>query len=115
MDTSTELCVCFHVPFQKVAKFIRLNKPQVPSQCSECYGAGTGCGWCVPFIEKLYEEIQEGVLDPQMKMSAEEYRLRRREHMARTRQDLLRLQGPDDEQLADPSTHEGLGGEGHTN
>ncbi|MCB2156940.1 (2Fe-2S)-binding protein [bacterium] len=101
MESPTELCVCFHVPFQKVAKFIRLNNPQVPSQCSECFGAGTGCGWCVPFIEKLFEEIRAGEQNPQMKMSADEYRQRRREYMAKTRQDLLELEDVSGESVAD--------------
>jgi bacterioferritin-associated ferredoxin len=28
----------------------------VPSQLSECYGAGTGCGWCRPFLKRLMEQ-----------------------------------------------------------
>ena len=26
------------------------------SQLSQCYGAGTGCGWCRPFLEKMLRE-----------------------------------------------------------
>lgn len=78
-----ELCVCFHVPLQKVAKFIRLERPRVASQCSECYGAGTGCGWCIPFIEKLFEAIAAGDEDPHIALSPEEYRRRRRDHLRR--------------------------------
>jgi hypothetical protein len=25
---------------------------------AECYGAGTGCGWCRPFLQKLFEASQ---------------------------------------------------------
>ena len=78
-----ELCVCFHVPLQKVAKFVRLTRPRLATQCSECYGAGTGCGWCIPFIEKLHEQIMAGEDNPHISLSPEEYRRRRRDHLRR--------------------------------
>ena len=56
MDDDDELCLCFHVTRRKVVQFIRVNKPTLPSQLSECYGAGTGCGWCRPFLKKLLEQ-----------------------------------------------------------
>lgn len=58
MDPDQELCLCFHVSLRKVQKFIRLEKPKVASQLSQCYGAGTGCGWCRPFLKRLLEEAQ---------------------------------------------------------
>lgn len=78
-----EVCVCFHVPLRKLVKFHRLSRPRVPSQFSECYGAGTGCGWCVPFLEQLFEQLEHGE-EPRFKMTAEEYRRRRREYHERT-------------------------------
>lgn len=56
MDDDEELCLCFHVTRRKVVQFIRVKQPTVPSQLSECYGAGTGCGWCRPFLKRLMEE-----------------------------------------------------------
>ena len=56
MDDDDELCLCFHVTKRKVIQFIRVNRPKVASQLSECYGAGTGCGWCRPFLKRLMEE-----------------------------------------------------------
>ena len=50
MKLDDELCLCFHVTKRKVVTFIRLEKPARASQLSECYGAGTGCGWCRPFL-----------------------------------------------------------------
>ena len=58
MDPDQELCLCFHVSLRKVQKFIRLEKPKVASQLSQCYGAGTGCGWCRPFLRRLLSEAQ---------------------------------------------------------
>lgn len=78
-----ELCVCFHVPLNKIEKFIRLNEPRVASQVSGCYGAGTGCGWCVPFIEKVFEQMRNGEA-PSIKMTRAEYLERRREYHQKT-------------------------------
>jgi NAD(P)H-nitrite reductase large subunit len=55
MELDDELCLCFHVTKRKVINFLRVEKPQRPSQMSECFGAGTGCRWCVPFLIKLWE------------------------------------------------------------
>ena len=63
MDDDDELCLCFHVTRRKVVQFIRVNRPTVPSQLSQCYGAGTGCGWCRPFLKRLMEEADPGTAD----------------------------------------------------
>lgn len=55
MKPEDKLCYCFHVSQRKVVNFIRIHQPRVPSQISECGGAGTGCGWCVPFLKKLFD------------------------------------------------------------
>ncbi|MFO0975027.1 MAG: (2Fe-2S)-binding protein [Planctomycetaceae bacterium] len=55
MKPDDKLCYCFHVTQRKVQNFIRLHQPRVPSEISECGGAGTGCGWCVPFLRKLFD------------------------------------------------------------
>lgn len=56
MKDDDELCLCFHVTKRKVMQFIRVHQPTVPSQLSDCYGAGTGCGWCRPFLKRLMEQ-----------------------------------------------------------
>ncbi|QDS91926.1 bacterioferritin-associated ferredoxin [Roseimaritima multifibrata] len=56
MKDDDELCLCFHVSKRKVVNYIRLHKPKVASQLSECFGAGTGCGWCRPFLRKLMQD-----------------------------------------------------------
>ena len=53
-----ELCLCFHVSKRKVQNFLRVNNPKRASQMSECFGAGTGCGWCRPYLRKLFEAAQ---------------------------------------------------------
>ena len=60
MAPDDELCLCFHVTKRKVVNYIRVEKPKRPAQLSECFGAGTGCGWCRPFLERLFEEAVLG-------------------------------------------------------
>ncbi len=55
MQPDDELCLCFHVTRRKVENYIRIEKPAAPSLLSECGGAGTGCGWCRPFLKRLFE------------------------------------------------------------
>ena len=60
MELDDELCLCFHVTKRKVVNFIRVEQPRRAAQLSECFGAGTGCGWCRPFLRRLFEAAQGG-------------------------------------------------------
>jgi bacterioferritin-associated ferredoxin len=60
MDLDDELCLCFHVTKRKVISFLRVERPQRESQLADCHGAGTGCGWCRPYLRKLFEAAQAG-------------------------------------------------------
>jgi bacterioferritin-associated ferredoxin len=55
-ELDREICLCFHVTRRKVVNFLRVEKPKRAAQLSECFGAGTGCGWCRPFLQKMFEE-----------------------------------------------------------
>lgn len=79
MDPHDDVCLCFHVSLHKIAKHVRLNQPKVASQISECYGAGTGCGWCIPFLEKIFEDVKSGET-PDLRMSKEDYVSRRKKY-----------------------------------
>ena len=59
MDLDDELCICFHVTKRKVVNFLRVERPQRVGQLAECFGAGTGCGWCRPFLKRLFDEAAE--------------------------------------------------------
>ncbi len=64
MQLADEICYCFHVSKRKILNFIRVHQPRRASQISECGGAGTGCGWCRPFLEKYFREsVQGGVTE----------------------------------------------------
>ena len=55
MEPDEELCLCFHVTKRKVINYIRVERPRRVAQLSDCFGAGTGCGWCRPYLKKLFE------------------------------------------------------------
>lgn len=74
-----EICLCFHVGLGKLAKFYRMHRPRLVSEFAHCHGAGTGCGWCVPYLQRLFEQMQQGQA-PALEMSGEEYRRRRIEY-----------------------------------
>jgi NAD(P)H-nitrite reductase large subunit len=58
MELDDELCLCFHVTKRKVVNYLRVERVQRESQLAECHGAGTGCGWCRPFLRKLFLAAQ---------------------------------------------------------
>ncbi len=72
-----ELCLCFHVTRRKVGNWIRLEKPRRAGQLADCYGAGTGCGWCRPYLRKLFEQaVAGGETTEDMPTAADYARLR---------------------------------------
>ena len=60
MKPEDYICVCNRVPLSKLQKFLKRQNPAVASQLSECLGAGTSCGWCIPFLEKLHRQQKAG-------------------------------------------------------
>jgi NAD(P)H-nitrite reductase large subunit len=73
MELDDELCLCFHVTKRKVINFLRVERVQRESQLADCHGAGTGCGWCRPFLKKLFEASRAGADTPLELPSADEY------------------------------------------
>ena len=59
MQPDDELCLCFHITKRKVTNYLRIEKPHRASQISECFGAGTGCGWGRPFLQRLFEQANQ--------------------------------------------------------
>jgi NAD(P)H-nitrite reductase large subunit len=77
MDLDAKVCYCFHVSRRKLMNFVRLRRPKVPSQLSECGGAGTGCGWCIPFLKQIHRQGVEGGPTDLETLTPEEYEQRR--------------------------------------
>ncbi len=55
MNADDEVCMCFHVSFRKVINFMRQVRPTRASELSNCFSAGTGCGWCRPILRQVAE------------------------------------------------------------
>lgn len=56
MNLDDKVCYCYGVSMRKLVNFARRTRPQRPSQMTECLGAGTGCGWCIPFLVRIAED-----------------------------------------------------------
>jgi bacterioferritin-associated ferredoxin len=79
MNLDDPVCLCFRVSRRKLLNYVRREQPRVASQLSQCGGAGTGCGWCIPFLTQLFAHTSGGIeLDT---LTAEEYGKGRAEHI----------------------------------
>jgi bacterioferritin-associated ferredoxin len=77
MDLDAKVCYCFHVTRRKLVNHVRLCRPKVPSQLAECGGAGTGCGWCIPFLKQIFQQAVAGGETELERLTPEEYERRR--------------------------------------
>ena len=77
MDHDDHVCLCFHVSQRKIVNFCKRERPPVASLISECLSAGTGCGWCVPFIKDLHKQVMDGVEEPGVRLDVGAYAGRR--------------------------------------
>ena len=76
MEADDHVCLCYRVSLRKLRAYLKRVKPRVPSQLCDCLGAGTGCHWCVPFLEQLHAQWKAGN-EPDLPVSPEEYAARR--------------------------------------
>jgi NAD(P)H-nitrite reductase large subunit len=81
MNPDSKVCYCFHISRRKLVNFVRREHPRVPSQLSECGGAGTGCGWCIPFLKQIFAQEVKGAPNELDQLSPEEYAERRAEYI----------------------------------
>lgn len=72
MQPEDHVCLCFGVSLRKIQNYLAREDPQVASLISECLGAGTGCGWCVPYLKALHEMHTDGQT-PTIEGTATEY------------------------------------------
>ncbi len=77
MELEAKVCYCFHISRRKLVNFVRQNRPKVASQLSECGGAGTGCGWCIPFLKQIYQQAVDGGETELERLTPAEYESRR--------------------------------------
>jgi len=60
MQPDDHVCLCFRVSLRKLTTFLECERPRVASELSLCQGAGTGCHWCVPFLERMHAQWNRG-------------------------------------------------------
>lgn len=78
MNADDDICYCYHVPLRKLVAFAKRVRPRRASQMTECLGAGTGCGWCIPFLKKIAADPEGYAL---VHLNAEEYAARRQTYI----------------------------------
>jgi bacterioferritin-associated ferredoxin len=78
MNLDDQICYCYHVSARKLVNFAARTRPRRPSQMTECLGAGTGCGWCIPFLKKIAESPESFV---DQELTAEEYAAKRKDYI----------------------------------
>ncbi|RMH12238.1 MAG: (2Fe-2S)-binding protein [Planctomycetota bacterium] len=72
MNPDDHVCLCYRVSLRKIRAYLERENPPVASLISECLDAGTGCGWCVPYLEKLHADHQSGKT-PDLTVSPQQY------------------------------------------
>ncbi len=72
MDPDDQVCLCYRVSLRKIRTYLDREHPPVASLISECLDAGTGCGWCVPFLKHLHAQHVKGE-SVDLRISPEEY------------------------------------------
>jgi NAD(P)H-nitrite reductase large subunit len=81
MELDDEICLCFHVSKRKLVNFLRVEKPRRAGQMSECFGAGTGCGWCRPMLERYFADAVEGGVTRSDEPTPQEYAQQRAKYI----------------------------------
>ena len=97
MNLDDDICYCYHVPLRKLVAFAKRVRPRRASQMTECLGAGTGCGWCIPFLKKIAADPDRFAV---VQLNAEEYAAKRQAYI-RTQQPKNTFEEP--ESPADPA------------
>lgn len=78
MELDDTVCLCFHVTRRKLVNFTRIHQPKVASQLSECGSAGSGCGWCIPFLKQIHKQGTGMEVDV---LTSEQYAQQRRDYI----------------------------------
>jgi NAD(P)H-nitrite reductase large subunit len=81
LEHDDTICYCFHVSKRKILNFIRIHRPRRASQVSECGGAGTGCGWCVPYLKRYFDEAVTGHVTQPDQVTPDEYARQRAKYI----------------------------------
>ena len=79
MNLDDPICLCFHITRRKLVNFTRIHQPKVASLLSECGSAGTGCGWCIPFLKQIHQQGTASEVDV---LTTEQYAQQRKVYIS---------------------------------
>ncbi len=82
MELDDHVCYCFHISKRKILNFIRIHEPKRASMISQCGSAGTGCGWCVPYLIRYFEQEVHDRPSDAPELIPEEYAKQRAAYIA---------------------------------
>jgi bacterioferritin-associated ferredoxin len=82
MDLDHKLCYCYGISKRKIVNFVRQTRPRKASMISQCFEAGSGCGWCIPFLVKIHRQVLAGEPVADDGLSPEEYEAMRKKYRA---------------------------------
>jgi bacterioferritin-associated ferredoxin len=78
MNLDDKICYCFGVSMRKLVNFSRRERPEQASRMTECLNAGTGCGWCIPFLIKIARDPDAFLLED---LTPDEYAEKRKQYI----------------------------------
>jgi NAD(P)H-nitrite reductase large subunit len=78
MKPDDKICYCYGVTMRKLVNYARRVRPHQPSRMTECLNAGTGCGWCIPFLVKIARNPDAFDLE---ELTPEQYAERRKSYI----------------------------------
>lgn len=81
MELDDTICYCFHISKRKIVNYLRIHRPRVASQLSNCGGAGSGCGWCVPFLKRYFAEVCDSGAGDTDGLTPEQYARQRADYI----------------------------------
>lgn len=79
MNLDEDICYCYHVSMRKLINYARRERPERASLMTRCLSAGTGCGWCIPFLQRIAEDPDRFDLG---NLTPEEYAAQRQTYRA---------------------------------
>ena len=78
VNLDDRICYCYGVSMRKLVNFSRRERPEQPSRMTECLNAGTGCGWCIPFLIKIARDPDAFALE---EFTSDDYAERRAQYI----------------------------------
>jgi bacterioferritin-associated ferredoxin len=82
VDLDHKLCYCYGISKRKIVNFVKQTRPRRASQISACFEAGSGCGWCIPFLVKIHRQVMSGAEVEADDIAPAEYEEMRRRYRA---------------------------------